>query len=204
MNLVQSSHIPMVKNSTPAKPKRRSPITRAEGEQRLVDATIQLIRERPFSEVGVREIATVADVNHGFVHTWFGSKNDLLIAATRQLVEQAAAKVADVAPGQQAIDPMNPDIQLAIRLAIWLDLEGANPRNVLHEMPIITALSQRFIDVDGLSPAIAQVAAVQATAIGIGVVIFAPLIDMNSPEKVAEIFSLWRHNLGLLAKYPPA
>jgi hypothetical protein len=93
---------------------------------------------------------------------------------------------------------------LAIRLAIWLDLEGANPRNVLHEMPIITALSQRFIEVDGLSPSIAQVAAVQATAIGIGVVIFAPLIDMDSPEKVAEIFSLWRHNLGLLAKYPPA
>jgi AcrR family transcriptional regulator len=194
----------MVKKTTPQKPKRRSPITRAEGERRLIEAAIQLIRDRPFSEVGVRDIAAVADVNHGFVHTWFGSKNDLLIAATRQLVEQAAAKVADVAPGQQAIDPLNPDIQLAIRLAIWLDLEGANPRDVLYEMPIITALAQRFIEVEGLSPEIAQLAAVQATAIGIGVVIFAPLIDMDSPEKVAQIFTLWRHNLGLLAKYPPA
>ena len=194
----------MVKKTTPPKPKRRSPITRAEGERRLIEAAIQLIRERPFSEVGVRDIAAVADVNHGFVHTWFGSKNDLLIAATRQLVEQAAAKVADIAPGQQAIDPLNPDIQLAIRLAIWLDLEGANPRDVLYEMPIITALAQRFIEVEGLSPEIAQLAAVQATAIGIGVVIFAPLIDMDSPEKVAQIFTLWRHNLGLLAKYPPA
>ena len=194
----------MVKKTTPQKPKRRSPITRAEGERRLIEAAIQLIRERPFSEVGVRDIAAVADVNHGFVHTWFGSKNDLLIAATRQLVEQAAAKVADVAPGQQAIDPLNPDIQLAIRLAIWLDLEGANPRDVLYEMPIITALTQRFIEVEGLSPAIAQLAAVQATAIGIGVVIFAPLIDMQDPAKIAEVFTLWRHNLGLLAKYPPA
>ena len=79
----------MVKNSTSQKPKRRSPITRAEGEQRLINAAIQLVRERPISEVGVRDIATVADVNHGFVHTWFGSKNDLLIAATRPLVEQA-------------------------------------------------------------------------------------------------------------------
>jgi AcrR family transcriptional regulator len=194
----------MVKHTTPQKPKRRSPITRAEGERRLIEAAIQLIRDRPFSEVGVRDIAAAADVNHGFVHTWFGSKNDLLIAATRQLVVQAAAKVAGVAPGQQAIDPLNPDIQLAIRLAIWLDLEGANPRDVLHEMPIITALAQRFIEVEGLSPEIAQLAAVQATAIGIGVVIFAPLIDMDSPEKVAQIFTLWRHNLGLLAKYPPA
>jgi AcrR family transcriptional regulator len=194
----------MVKKSTPQKTKRRSPITRAEGEQRLINAAIELVRERPFSEVGVRDIAAAADVNHGFVHTWFGSKNDLLIAATRQLVEKAAAQVGDAAPGQQAINPFEPDVQLAIRLAIWLDLEGANARDLLEEMPIITALTQRFVDVEGLSPAIAQIAAVQVTAIGIGVVIFAPLIDMDSPEKVAQIFTLWRHNLGLLAKYPPA
>ncbi len=192
----------MGKSTTPAKPKRRSPITRAEGEQRLIDAAIQLVRERPFSEVGVRDIAAAADVNHGFVHTWFGSKNDLLIAATRQLVEMAAAKVADAAPGQQAVNPFEPDVQLAIRLAIWLDLEGTNARDLLKEMPIITALTKRFIDVEGLSPDIAQVAAVQATAIGIGVVTFAPLIDIDT-TRVVEVFALWRHNLGLLAKYPP-
>lgn len=194
----------MVKNSTPHKTKRRSPITRAEGERRLIDAAIQLVREKPFSEVGVRDIAAVADVNHGFVHTWFGSKNDLLIAATRQLVEQGASRVADAAPGQQAINPLEPDIQLAVRLAIWLDLEGINSRNLLKEMPIITALTQRFIDIEGLSPAIARTAAAQAVAIGLGVVVFAPLIDLDDPEEVKEVFALWRHNLGLLAKYPPA
>lgn len=54
--------------------KRRSPITRVEGERRLVEAAYQLTQNRPISEVGVREIATLADVNAGFVHTWFGSK----------------------------------------------------------------------------------------------------------------------------------
>ena len=194
----------MVKQTTPQKPKRRSPITRAEGERRLIEAAIQLIRERPFSEVGVRDIAAVADVNHGFVHTWFGSKNDLLIAATRQLVEKAASRVADAAPGQQALDPFEPDIQLAVRLAVWLDLEGANSRDPMKGMPIITALTQRFIEVEGISPEIAQLAAAQAVAIGLGVVVFAPLIDIDNPEKVSQIFQLWRHNLGLLAKYPPA
>ena len=194
----------MVKTTTPPKPKRRSPITRAEGEQRLIDAAIQLVRERPFSEVGVRDIAATADVNHGFVHTWFGSKNDLLIAATRQLVEKAAARVAEAAPGQQALDPFEPDIQLAVRLAVWLDLEGANSRDPMKGMPIITALTQRFIEVEGISPDIAQLAAAQAVAIGLGVVVFAPLIDIDNPDKVTEIFQLWRHNLGLLAKYPPA
>lgn len=194
----------MVKTTTPQKTKRRSPITRAEGERRLIEAAIELVRERPFSEVGVRDIAAVADVNHGFVHTWFGSKNDLLIAATRQLVEQGASRVGDAAPGTQAINPFDPDIQLAVRLAIWLDLEGSQSRNPLKEMPIITALAQRYIDVEGISPDIAQLAAAQAVSIGLGVVIFAPLIDLDEPEKVAEVFKLWRHNLGLLAKYPPA
>lgn len=194
----------MVKKSTPQKTKRRSPITRAEGEQRLIDAAIQLVREKPFSDVGVRDIALVADVNHGFVHTWFGSKNDLLIAATRQLVEQSASRIPDVAPGQQAVNPFDPDIQLAVRLAIWLDLEGTSSRNLLKEMPIITALTQRYIDLEGISPEIARTAAAQAVAIGLGVVVFAPLIDLDTPEDVSDVFTLWRHNLGLLAKYPPA
>lgn len=194
----------MVKKSTPQKTKRRSPITRAEGEQRLIDAAIHLVREKPFSDVGVRDIAQVADVNHGFVHTWFGSKNDLLVAATRQLVEEGASRVAEAAPGQLAIDPSDPDIQLAVRLAIWLDLEGTNSRNLLKEMPIITALTKRYIDIEGISPEIARTAAAQAVAIGLGVVVFAPLIDLDSPEEVKDVFTLWRHNLGLLAKYPPA
>lgn len=56
--------------------RRRSPISRAEGEQRLIQAAKQLIQEKPFSEVGVRDIAALADVNHGFVHTWFGGKTN--------------------------------------------------------------------------------------------------------------------------------
>jgi AcrR family transcriptional regulator len=90
----------MVKSTTPPKPKRRSPITRAEGERRLIEAAYQLIQERPFSEVGVRDIAAVADVNHGFVHTWFGSKNDLLLAVVRRQFLELADTVQHRA-GQQ-------------------------------------------------------------------------------------------------------
>ena len=39
------------------KPKRRSPISREEGERRLKQATRDLVSDRPFTEVGVREIA---------------------------------------------------------------------------------------------------------------------------------------------------
>ena len=42
---------------TETKRKRRSPISREEGERRLKQATRDLVSERPFTEVGVREIA---------------------------------------------------------------------------------------------------------------------------------------------------
>ena len=51
----------------------------------MIDATIELLLKTPFKDVGVRDIAAVADVNHGFVHTWFGSKEDLFIAALKEV-----------------------------------------------------------------------------------------------------------------------
>ncbi|MSO15845.1 MAG: TetR/AcrR family transcriptional regulator [Ilumatobacteraceae bacterium] len=81
-----------------AAPKRRSPISRAEGERRLIQAAKQLIREKPFSEVGVRDIALLANVNHGFVHTWFGGKNELFLAVVRNQLLALAEAVPLAAP----------------------------------------------------------------------------------------------------------
>jgi AcrR family transcriptional regulator len=58
----------------------------------LVDATAALILERGVS-VSVRDIARRAGVNHGLVHTYFGSKEALLSAAFGHLVDRAAAEL---------------------------------------------------------------------------------------------------------------
>ena len=58
----------------------------------LVDAAGQLILERGVT-VSVRDIAQRAGVNHGLVHTYFGSKEALLSAAFGQLVDRAAAEL---------------------------------------------------------------------------------------------------------------
>jgi AcrR family transcriptional regulator len=113
------------------KQKRRSPITRAEGEQRLIDASIELLLERPFKEVGVRDIALRADVNHGFVHTWFGSKEGLFIAALKQVLATIAGNVTAMPGSQMATVPFDPHTQLAIKLTTWLKLEG--PRRALRD-----------------------------------------------------------------------
>jgi AcrR family transcriptional regulator len=193
----------MVKSTTPPKPKRRSPITRAEGERRLIEAAYRLVQERPFSEVGVRDIAALADVNHGFVHTWFGSKNDLLLAVVRRQFLELAENVQRAEPGQPAIGFFDPKVVIIVRLVLWLNLEGVDTSNLFNNMPILDALTERYVEIEKIDPAIAKQAAIQAISIGLGAGTFAPILGMEKPADALPIMDLWRHVIGLLAKYPP-
>lgn len=192
------------KQPVQAKPKRRSPITRAEGERRLIDAAAELVRTRPFSEVGVRDIAELADVNHGFVHNWFGSKNDLLLAVVRKQFVELAEQVRTAEPGQPALNFVDPKVTAVIRLVLWLDLEGVDTRRLFDDMPILDALMARYIEVENIDPKIAREAAIQAISIGLGAGTFAPILGMDKPEQFLPVMALWRHIVGLLGKYPPA
>ena len=204
MQPVQSHSLLMVKTTTPPKPKRRSPITRAEGEQRLIDAAYQLVQERPYSEVGVRDIAAVADVNHGFVHTWFGSKNELLLAVVKQQFEQLALDVQKAEPGQPALYFFDPKVVSVVRLVLWLDLEGVDTSKLFVNNPILDALTARYLAVENIDPTIAKSAAIQAISIGLGAGTFAPILGMTEPSDIVPVMQLWRHIIGLLGKYPPA
>ena len=194
------------KNSSAKAPatKRRSPITRVEGEQRLINAARTLIAEKPFSEVGVRDIAALADVNHGFVHTWFGSKNDLLLAVVRQQFEALAVGVVQAAPGTPAINFFDPNVRNMVRLVLWLDLEGVNTRGLFENMPILEALTKRYIEIEKIDPSIARAAAIQAISLGLGAGTFGPILGMEDQAEVVPVMQLWRDIVGLLAKYPPA
>ncbi len=55
----------------------------------LVEATIELIVSKGMA-ISVREIAAKADVNHGLIHTYFGSKDGLFRAAFDHLNTRAA------------------------------------------------------------------------------------------------------------------
>lgn len=191
------------KKSAP-KPKRRSPISRAEGERRLIEAATSLLREKPFSEVGVRDIAARADVNHGFVHTWFGSKNDLLKQVLRTLVDNIAATIRSAPAGSYATTPNDPDVILAVRLAMWLKLEDAHPEEVLVNQLTIKTVAERYVEVEGLRPDIAHIAAQQATAIFTALISYGEIIDIDTQEEGMAVVNLWRHVLGLLREHPPA
>lgn len=186
----------------PARTRRRSPISREEGERRLVDATIALLGERPISEIGVRDIAARADVNHGFVHTWFGGKNALLNRVMAILLERVSDTVRSAPAGDLAARPFDPDVQLVVRLVMWLALEGETSPASLTDAVVITALAERYRTVEGLSPGDAHIAAQQAVAIAVATVMYGPVVGVNSNEDTMKVFGLWRRVLGLLAEHP--
>lgn len=190
---------------TPApKPKRRSPITREEGERRLVEAAVELIREKPFSEVGVRDIAARADVNHGFVHTWFGSKNELLKRVLVDLFESVSSRISASPAGSPAVQPFDPDVQLLVRIVTWLKLEGVDLADLLREQKIISAFAERYEKLEGMRPDVARTAAQQIVAMGTALIAYGDFVDITSNDDLDTILGQWRHIVGLLVKHPPA
>ena len=185
-----------------AAPKRRSPISRAEGERRLIVAAQKLIQEKPFSEVGVREIGLLADVNHGFVHTWFGGKNELLRAVAIQQVLEIAKNVPEVPVGMPAL-VMTPEITSVVRLIMWLDLEGFDVGVKSIITPVIDAMTARFIETEKLEPSVARELAVQAIYLGAGAATIGQMAGIADEQSGRDMFQFMRHIYGLLAKYPP-
>jgi len=185
-----------------AAPKRRSPISRAEGERRLIAAAKQLIREKPFSEVGVREIGLLADVNHGFVHTWFGGKNELLRAVAMQQVLEIAANVPEVQAGTPAL-LLTPEITSLVRLIMWLDLEGFDVGVKSIVTPIIEVMTARFIEIEKLQPSVARELATQAVYLGAGAATIGHMAGIADEQSGRDTYKFMRHVYGLLAEHPP-
>lgn len=183
-------------------PKRRSPISRAEGERRLIAAAAQLIQEKPFSEVGVREIGLLADVNHGFVHTWFGGKNELLRAVAIHQVSEIAKNVPQVAAETPAL-VMTPEIVAVVRLIMWLDLEGFDVGVKSIITPVIDVMTARFIEIEKLEPSVAREMAIQAVYLGAGAATIGQMAGIADEQSGRDMFQFMRHVYRLLAKYPP-
>lgn len=70
------------------------PVGKDQVRRALIDATTELFVEQGRS-ISVREIAARAGVNHGLVHTYFGSKDALLAAAFDDVYTQAVAELDD-------------------------------------------------------------------------------------------------------------
>ena len=183
------------------KSKRRSPLSRADGELRLIQAALYLTRQQPFSVVGVRDIAERADVNHGFVHTWFGGKTELFLAVRTYLARSIADRINSAEANILSSDALfDEDVVHLVKLNAWLVLEGETELRAIENQPVLSAMSNSLQRVHGISGQDSQMAAQLSSALVFGTVIFGPAMGIeDDPEKLA---AFWRHMLGLLAKNP--
>ena len=143
-------------------------------------------------------------MNHGFVHTWFGGKNELFLAVVRDQLLALAEAVPLAAPGTPAINFFDPEVISLVRLVLWLDLEGVDTGGLFSNMPILEALTARYVEVEKIDPAIARDAAIQAISIGLAANTFGPLLGMTGMDNIVPVMKLWRHIVGLLAEHPQA
>lgn len=151
----------------------------------LVEATSQLILERGVT-MSVRDIAQRAGVNHGLVHTYFGSKEALLSAAFGHLVDRAAAELDDDGfPPADLAFRRGGEVARALARTM-LDVEGdpypSHP--ILPSWRAALATSR-----PGATDAELDEAVIVATTLGLGWALFAEqlcgILDVDEDERDA-------------------
>jgi TetR/AcrR family transcriptional regulator, repressor for neighboring sulfatase len=176
----------MSENEEPASPRRRKAIERA-----LIDAAIQLFAERGIRAVSVRAIASLANVNHGLVHHYFGSKSGLVKAALDDLAQRLGPLVGQVGAAGDGRSFVENDAQarIHVRVLAYAILED-EAGEFQASFPIIerfTALAEQLF---GLDNETARLRSVQAAAMIFGWMMMEPwLLNAGGfePERAKDL-----------------
>ena len=186
-----------------ASSKRRSPIGREEGRQRLINASITLLQKTPFSQVSVREIAKLADVNKTFIHSWFGSQQLLYLSVAERMIGELLNKITTNDSKEVALNPFDQDVKFTVRLLFWLELEGLDTSLLSPLMDrLLEAYTIRLVSHEGLSVTTAKDLTPQAAALGLGIASYGKLLGMENPVNFARSLELWRRQLDFLREMP--
>ena len=169
--------------SLPPKRRKRPPVPREEGERRLIEATIELAREQPFGDLSAREIARRADLNHGYVHMWFGSKAGLIDAASqhqsRRLVEIFAGSV--LTPSVV----LHPEVELVFRLLARLQTEpGGIELAQARQRPMADVIAAQLQRTSGLSAEEAAMVTALSVAAAAGVATVGKVLNFDVEKMV--------------------
>jgi len=145
--------------------------------ERMVDAAVALLRERPPEDVTVRDVALRAGHHHRFVVGWFGSKVGLFVAA----FERMAADVAGSVRFPGVVDEVHPDAERVVRLMNWLIAKDpaalAGPRGT----PLLDVLRRAYSDL-GVDDDDARLLAQRLVATVISLVLFPGAIGVQEGD----------------------
>ncbi len=79
----------MAKSEKIAPPAKKPRVSREVAVQLFLDATISILKEKPILDITLQDIANKADLNHGYVFRYFGTRLDLFFAVTEELAQLA-------------------------------------------------------------------------------------------------------------------
>jgi AcrR family transcriptional regulator len=142
----------------------------------LVEAAADLLAEE--GDVSVRTIAAKAGVNHGLVHHYFDGKDGLRRAVLDHLVEQQAARLADVDLEDplalvEAAMRIARDDRRFFRILSRAMLDGELPTPLQSAFPVVRKLVGALGDAGVGDP---KVRVAEGIALTFGWMLFAPWI----------------------------
>lgn len=137
-------------------PIRRPRVYPEVAKERLIEATIEMLREQPFESLTVRSIAARADLNKATIISYFGSIGRLFMAASNRLTIRSFETFAS---SDETMPFQAPDLVLSIRFRAWLLTSGVDPDELRFEPgnEIGAILDKRQQERFGVSPVTAAV-----------------------------------------------
>jgi AcrR family transcriptional regulator len=188
-------------SKSPIAPKRRRPsLSRAESEDRLITAAIELLKTQNAAEISVRQIAQLADVNHGLIHSYFGSKANLFAQVGSKLLEIVTQQI--LTRSTIGTSPLSVEAKLFVNIGIWMLTTGESPKMMGVDGTILRVISDNFSNNDGVSPDSAETLAfIAISMICAGQMV--PLLGLPIGDVNFEsVHKTWRHMVMLLAANP--
>jgi AcrR family transcriptional regulator len=181
------------KNSLPKK--RRPFIPAALAQQRLIECTIDLLRDLPFDHVTSGRITEAAELTIPTIWRNFESMEGLFANVCRVLLQRSLERWSTERDASIFLDP---DFELRTRLIAWLLAEGADP--AIFQSGLLTEL------VDALKQNVGQISDRTATAftqlsslILQAYVVFGATMSIP-PEQFADNFAFMTHIRGELPR----
>ncbi len=185
--------------------RKKKPKGREEVVAALIEAAAELVSKRGFAAVSVREIAARANVNHGLVHKYFGSKENLIRMTLEQLASafrEAAGQPEDFDDALRRSEEALREHEQYSRLLLRVMIDGDELTNVQDNFDFLENMI-RLVRKDQkkgkmTSQIDARMIVAGITALGYGLELFssylltATKLDNKSREKIIEeIFQSW-------------
>ncbi|MEI7881958.1 MAG: TetR/AcrR family transcriptional regulator [Actinomycetota bacterium] len=195
----KTSFVPASKSL--AAPKSRRPsLSRAESEDRLIKAAIELLHTHNAAEISVRQVAQVADVNHGLIHSYFGSKANLFAQVGSKLLEIVMQQITSRSTVTST--PLSIEAKMFVNIGIWMLTTGESPKKTGVDGALLKVVMENFVTHDGVAPESAETLAFIAISMicagQLVPMLGVPIGDVNFES----VHQTWRHMVKLLADNP--